>query len=90
MKFYELSSESRSQTKITLGQLIVARANTGMDDFENLGHCIAAAFIAMERHESAPEVGEGRSGNGIPVNGDQKLASNVVNVMIHYPCDSIA
>lgn len=71
MKFYELSSESRSQAKITLGQLIVARANTGMDDFENLGNCIAAAFIAMERHESAPEVGEGRSGNGIPVNGDQ-------------------
>ncbi|STE85669.1 Uncharacterised protein [Escherichia coli] len=43
----------------------------GVDDFENLGHCIAAAFIAMERYESAPEVGEGRSGNGIPVNGDQ-------------------
>ncbi|ENA53750.1 hypothetical protein EC2726950_2051 [Escherichia coli 2726950] len=36
-----------------------------------MGHCIAAAFIAMERYESAPEVGEGRSGNGIPVNGDQ-------------------
>ncbi|CAM7153762.1 hypothetical protein VBK25_14980 [Enterobacter hormaechei] len=71
MKFNELSSDSRSQAKITLGQLIVARANSGVDDFENLGRCIAAAFIAMERHDSAPEVkvddnGEnGRSGSGI-------------------------
>lgn len=55
MKFNELSSDSRSQAKITLGQLIVARANSGVDDFENLGRCIAAAFITMERHDSAPD-----------------------------------
>ncbi|WP_155027376.1 hypothetical protein [Enterobacter ludwigii] len=55
MKFNELSSDSRSQAKITLSQLIVARANSGVDDFENFGRCIAAAFIAMECHDSAPD-----------------------------------
>ncbi|MDF7760824.1 hypothetical protein PU683_14985 [Kosakonia cowanii] len=53
MKFMELSSESRSQAQIALGQLIVARATSGQSDCENLGRCVAAAFIGMERHDSA-------------------------------------
>lgn len=55
MKFNELPSDSQEQAKIALGQFIVARANMGVDDFEHLGHCVAAAFIAMERHDSAPD-----------------------------------
>ncbi|EQC1554427.1 hypothetical protein ACY2PI_000638 [Citrobacter amalonaticus] len=55
MKFNELSSESRSQAKITLGQLIVARGESEEVKCEHLGRCVAAAFIAMERHDSAPD-----------------------------------
>lgn len=71
MKFNELSSESRSQAKIALGQLIVARSELRETDCENMGRCVAAAFIAMECHDSAPAVkigdkgDEGRSGSGI-------------------------
>ena len=73
MKFNELSSDSRSQAKIALGQLIVARASRGVDDFEHLGRCIAAAFMAMEHHDSTTDVkiGDGRSGNGIAVDSVQ-------------------
>ncbi|MDV1856386.1 hypothetical protein RZR38_11510 [Citrobacter freundii] len=73
MKFNELSSESRSQAKIALGQLIVARREEGVAGCENLGRCVAAAFIAMERHDGAPEVKigdnveDGRSGTGIKI-----------------------
>ena len=73
MKFNELSSDSRSQAKIALGQLIVARANSGVKDFEYLGRCIATAFMAMEHHDSTTdvEIGDGRSGNGIAVDSVQ-------------------
>lgn len=54
MKFNDLPSDAREQAVIALGQLIVARAELGMDDFEHYGRCVAAAFIAMERHDSAP------------------------------------
>ena len=71
MLFYELSCDSRSQAKIGLGQLIVARGGEGVAGCENLGRCVAAAFIAMERHDSAPKIKigdndeNGRSGAGI-------------------------
>ncbi len=71
MKFNELSLESRSQAKIALGQLIVARGESEEAKCERLGRSVASAFIAMERHDSAPEVkisdkvDEGRSGSGI-------------------------
>ncbi|TGC25304.1 hypothetical protein [Escherichia sp. E1130] len=73
MQFNELSSESRSQAKIALGQLIVARANSGVSDFEYLGRCIAAAFIAMERHDSTCD----KCGDG-----QNTITTNAVTVVI--------
>lgn len=55
MKFSELSYESRAQAIIALGQLIVARGESGAVDCGNLGECVAAAYIAMERFDSAPD-----------------------------------
>ncbi|MDU1195652.1 hypothetical protein [Kluyvera ascorbata] len=71
MKFNELSSESRSQAKIALGQLIVACGESVGANRETLGRSVAAAFIAMERYDSAPDKCDdgtrenGRSGSGI-------------------------
>lgn len=69
MKFMELSAESRSQAQIALGQLLVARVASGESDCENLGRCVATAFIAMERHDSAQgdkkvKIGDGAASHG--------------------------
>jgi len=55
MKFTELSSEARGHALRALADVISRRSGGGIPDCENLGECVAAAFIAMERHDSAPD-----------------------------------
>ncbi|WP_275146205.1 hypothetical protein [Citrobacter portucalensis] len=76
MKFNELSSESRSQAKIALGQLIVARGKSGEVDCESLGRCVAAAFVALERFECTDNVKIGDGSAGV---------TNSVTVMVSQP-----
>ncbi|BDH45737.1 hypothetical protein TUM12370_17810 [Salmonella enterica subsp. enterica serovar Choleraesuis] len=55
MKFTELNPDAQAHAMRALADLIVRRSGEGVSDCENLGRCVAAAFIAMERFDGAPD-----------------------------------
>ncbi|ECI4647660.1 hypothetical protein DQY68_26450 [Salmonella enterica subsp. salamae] len=55
MDFEELSQDTKECARETLMRLLAARKQFSMRDFEKAGECVAAAFIAMERFDGAPD-----------------------------------
>lgn len=55
MDFEELHQDTKEHARETLMRLLVARKQFRVRDFEKAGECVAAAFIAMERFDGAPD-----------------------------------
>lgn len=56
MKFEELSEDMKSQASVALKDAISRRSLLGDAEAKRLGEAVATAFIAMGRHDSAPDV----------------------------------
>ncbi|MFW7226166.1 MULTISPECIES: hypothetical protein [unclassified Serratia (in: enterobacteria)] len=56
MKFEELSEETKNCARTALCSLLVRDCLEGAESAKSAGEYVAAAFIAMEHHDDAPEV----------------------------------
>ncbi len=66
MKFTDLSSSAKQHALAALEALISGSSKVDVGSSKHLGEGVAAAFIAMERFDSAPdECDIGRSGTGV-------------------------
>ncbi|NBC97884.1 hypothetical protein GV764_02455 [Atlantibacter hermannii] len=57
MKFSELPEDSKHLAREALSNAAVCmRSDAGVAEYELLGEAVAAAFVKMERYDSAPDV----------------------------------
>jgi len=56
MKFSELPEGAKFAAREALSTAVCMNADAGVIEFERLGEAIAAAFVKMEHHDSAPDV----------------------------------
>lgn len=80
MKFFELTKESQSCAKEALKELILRQPANQSRGFKNLAEDVADAFVAMERHESTPEI---KIGDGTTVDSEGRSGSSCGLVISH-------